>query len=171
MIMETRSLFLLVVVSDTHGHQRNTDVLDGDVWVHANDFSVIGFRKQIADCFTFFISCSRPHKIVVAGNQDILFQRALPTSQRLLAGLTLFQDFSILDNSLIIRDATSLRILQGWSFNIPHWSQLNKECNLILVSTLIYSYHSMPPYSINDSLMMASTKRCKQLRHAKMSIE
>jgi Icc-related predicted phosphoesterase len=62
-----------VCISDTHGKHRELDGLvpDGDVLVHAGDFTNTGETDQVQDLHDWL--CELPHrwKVVIAGNHDL----------------------------------------------------------------------------------------------------
>ena len=63
-----------VCISDTHGEDGCfEDVPEGDVLIHAGDFTYEGTPKQVSKFCTQLKSLSHPTKIVIAGNHDIPF--------------------------------------------------------------------------------------------------
>jgi len=65
-----------VCVSDTHAQtQRLTapNMPEGDVLIHAGDFSNVGMEKDIIDFNAWLKDMPYDHKIVIAGNHDVSF--------------------------------------------------------------------------------------------------
>eukprot|EP01063_Lacrimia_lanifica_P039136 TRINITY_DN851_c1_g2_i1.p1 TRINITY_DN851_c1_g2~~TRINITY_DN851_c1_g2_i1.p1 ORF type:complete len:349 (+),score=107.76 TRINITY_DN851_c1_g2_i1:52-1047(+) len=60
-----------VCVSDTHGLHRRVDVPDGDVLIHAGDFTNTGEREQVEDFVAWLAGLPHKTKVVVAGNHDV----------------------------------------------------------------------------------------------------
>lgn len=64
-----------VCLSDTHSH--HTDLIphlpDGDVLLHAGDFSNVGHESEIISFNDFLGKVQYKHKVVIAGNHDVPF--------------------------------------------------------------------------------------------------
>jgi predicted MPP superfamily phosphohydrolase len=61
-------------ISDTHSLNNPVHPIpDGDVLIHAGDFTMVGRTKEIREFNEFLTSLSHPHKVVIAGNHDIAF--------------------------------------------------------------------------------------------------
>lgn len=61
----------LVCISDTHGTHSRLSLPDGDILVHAGDFTVHGTTTELDDFAEWFSSRPHRHKVVVAGNHDL----------------------------------------------------------------------------------------------------
>ena len=61
----------IVAISDTHTHHMGVDVPNGDVLVHAGDFTYKGRREEIVEFLDWFLAFPHPHKVLIAGNHDI----------------------------------------------------------------------------------------------------
>eukprot|EP00947_MAST-08B_sp_MAST-8B-sp1_P005509 g5509.t1 len=65
-----------VCISDTHGMDGKMDpasIPDGDVLIHAGDFTNTGEKRQVLALSEFFAKLPHEHKIVIAGNHDVTF--------------------------------------------------------------------------------------------------
>lgn len=60
----------LVAISDTHGHHDSLTVPDGDVLIHAGDFTKHGTLAELDAFNTWLDTLPHTHKIVVAGNHE-----------------------------------------------------------------------------------------------------
>ena len=63
----------IVFISDTHGNYGDLEIPDGDVLVHAGDFSSRGHLWQVEEFLEWFTEFPHQHKIFIAGNHDITF--------------------------------------------------------------------------------------------------
>jgi len=62
----------IVCQSDTHSiHERGPLVPDGDVYVHAGDFTSTGTLQECQEFHDWVAKLPHKHKIVIAGNHDI----------------------------------------------------------------------------------------------------
>lgn len=66
----------LVLISDTHGKHRRVNIPDADILVHAGDFTMVGELDVVADFNRWLGELPYKHKIVIAGNHDLSFERA-----------------------------------------------------------------------------------------------
>lgn len=64
----------LVCVSDSHCQHRKIHVPDGDVFIHAGDFTCHGYETDVRDFAAWLRDLPHPHKIVIAGNHDVCFE-------------------------------------------------------------------------------------------------
>ena len=79
----------LVLLSDTHGLHRNVQVPDGDLLIHAGDFTNFSkSQSEIVDFNTWLGELPHRHKIVVPGNHEF-FLEADPSKRSLLSNATL----------------------------------------------------------------------------------
>ncbi|OQS01246.1 calcineurin-like phosphoesterase [Achlya hypogyna] len=61
----------VVCISDTHGRHDDLVVPDGDVLVHAGDFTKRGTHAQIAAFDDWLATLPHKHKLVIAGNHEL----------------------------------------------------------------------------------------------------
>lgn len=62
-----------VCISDTHCRTKALKIPEGDVLIHAGDFTNIGKPEEIQGFSEFLGSLPHPHKVVIAGNHDLTF--------------------------------------------------------------------------------------------------
>lgn len=63
-----------VCISDTHSLKDfKHPIPEGDVLIHAGDFTMVGKASEVKEFNDFITSQSHEHKIVIAGNHDIPF--------------------------------------------------------------------------------------------------
>ncbi len=82
----------LVLLSDTHGLHRKISVPDGDLLIHAGDFTNMGEVEQVRDFNEWLGKHPHAHKIVIAGNHDISFQKNAAEVEPLLANAVYLRD-------------------------------------------------------------------------------
>ena len=67
----------IVCIGDTHGLHRKVTVPERDLLIHAGDSMREGVSlEEIADFNDWLGGQPHPHKIVVGGNHDLLFEKA-----------------------------------------------------------------------------------------------
>jgi predicted phosphodiesterase len=86
----------LVIISDTHGkHRKLAPLPQGDVLIHAGDLMYNGGEiREIVDFSEWIGEQDFKHKIFVAGNHDLLFQRSPYTF--VFHGLTYLEDSGVI---------------------------------------------------------------------------
>lgn len=66
----------LVLISDTHGKHDQLGVLpEGDVLVHAGDWSMMGTRQAALEFIEWFAAQPHPYKALIAGNHDWIAEK------------------------------------------------------------------------------------------------
>lgn len=59
-----------VFISDTHNYHNHLDLPDGDILIHAGDFTLTGTLHEVLDFKDWFEKQEHPYKVVIAGNHD-----------------------------------------------------------------------------------------------------
>jgi predicted phosphohydrolase len=65
----------IVCVSDTHSRHDRIEVPPGDVLVHAGDSTMAGRVEEVVKFNHWLGGLPHPHKILIAGNHDWLFEK------------------------------------------------------------------------------------------------
>lgn len=61
----------IVLISDTHEqHEKLGSLPEGEVLIHAGDYTYVGRREAKKKFFDWFLSQPHPHKLYIAGNHD-----------------------------------------------------------------------------------------------------
>lgn len=127
----------IVAISDTHRQHRQltqADIPDGDVLIHAGDFTRHGDIHELEDFLDWFKDFPHEHKIFIAGNHDLCMKNhqneELPinpaTEERidnLLKEYWFDHDIIYLHNSGKTIDGVKFfgspysNTLPGWAFN------------------------------------------------------
>ena len=66
----------IVCISDTHSMHELVDVPEGDVLVHAGDFTSLGHLSEVQAFGVWFNAQPHKHKICIAGNHDHALEMA-----------------------------------------------------------------------------------------------
>lgn len=163
----------VVLLSDTHGHHDSIDIPDGDILIHAGDFSSHGSidEQELFDAFLGTLPHS--HKIVVAGNHDwslvgveypeLWFQHAI-----------YLQDDSVVIGGMKFYGSPWQPEFFDWAFNLPRGEALRERWDKIPDDTDVLITHG-PPYGVMDQVesgervgcsdLLDATARCKPKLH------
>ncbi len=111
----------IVCISDTHERLNKVDVPDGDVLIHAGDGTIEGTKLSILTWGRDLRALPHKHKIIIAGNHDILFQNDLAQAIDLLGGgIVYLEDSSVkLDGVTFYGSPWTPPFGTGWAFNGP----------------------------------------------------
>ena len=83
----------VICVADTHCHHWDILVPPGDLLIHAGDMTNTGSPEELADALRWFGKLPHPHKVLIAGNHDWLFQLDPEAARALVpAGVHYLQD-------------------------------------------------------------------------------
>jgi len=90
----------IVCISDSHNHHRELKVPDGELLIHAGDFTYFGKEEHVSDFNAWLGELPHPNKIVVAGNHESGLKRMLPKIP--ITNATLLNQSGVVVNGLKI---------------------------------------------------------------------
>jgi predicted phosphodiesterase len=157
-----------VCLSDTHTLTEELKVPDGDVLIHTGDWSWIGKENEVIDFNNFLGSLPHRHKIVIAGNHEVTFDKYryeplkaewknhlkkdynVDDMKKLLTNCTYLEDSSCEVYGYKIYGSPWTSQYDGrWAFYLPRDAELAAKWKLIPDDTDILLTH-MPPKGIMD---------------------
>lgn len=144
----------VVCISDTHGHHEKLTVPEGDILIHAGDFTNLGEVGEIARFGKWFEAQPHPHKIYIAGNHDWLFQEDQNLARSIMGRATYLQDSFTIINGLKIHGTPWTLPFYDWAFMKPD-EALEDEFSLIDSDVDILVTHG-PPLGILDGTSRGS---------------
>jgi predicted phosphohydrolase len=156
-----------VCVSDTHSHHAQLRPPDGDVLIHAGDFSYTGSMKEVQSFCDWLDKQPHKIKIVIAGNHDVTMQSAFYEKEyyrwhkerenhRAIQAL-MFQHCVYLEDSAVVIDGIKIwgspwqPWFLSWAFNLQRGRELLDKWSLIPNDTDVLVTHG-PPYGQGDRI-------------------
>jgi Icc-related predicted phosphoesterase len=151
----------IVCISDTHNKHRMMDIPNGDILIHAGDISSKGEKAQITDFIDWFISLPHKHKVFIAGNHDITFDKnknnginydwLIDILSNLPENIHYLENESIEIGGLKIFGSPITPWFHGeyWAFNKYRGNDIESVWNNIPVDVDILVTHG-PPFGILD---------------------
>ena len=147
-----------VCVSDTHGREMNGALPEGDVLLHAGDFSMTGRPKEVASFVAWLKRQPHRRKIVIAGNHDLTLDLAsYPQTHsrfghpeqfdaaaciRMLAeaeGVDYLCDSSVTVDGITVYGSPWQPAFGDWAFNLPRgepcrerWRQIPTGADVVM---------------------------------------
>jgi Icc-related predicted phosphoesterase len=155
----------IVCLSDTHSRHANMAVPDGDVLVHAGDFTKRGTLPEVAAFDAWLASLPHRHKIVVAGNHDFLFERQPSLARATLRSALYLEHEAAEVAGLRVFGSPWQPWFHDWAFNLRRgealrakWAEVPADLDLLIT-------HS-PPYGVLDRVWDGERVGCEDLRTA-----
>jgi predicted phosphohydrolase len=152
----------IVCLSDTHGLHRRLDVPDGDILLHAGDFSMGGRAHEIERFDRWLGTLPHAHKVVVAGNHDFLFEREPERARALLTNALYLQDGELTLAGLRIWGSPWQPWFHDWAFNLARGPALAAKWALIPDGTDVLVTHG-PPAAVLDRTVHGEDVGCRDL--------
>jgi len=139
----------IVNLSDTHGNHQSVKVPDGDILIHAGDFTLSGDDKDVISFNEWLGTLPHKYKVCIAGNHDLLLERHY-SSRELITNAIYLHDSSIVLDGISIYGTPYQVEFNDWAFGLPRGSlELKAKRDAIPPDTDIVVTHD-PPYLIGD---------------------
>lgn len=143
----------VVAISDTHGGHEALDVPPGDVLIHAGDFCRWGTdHDELVSFFGWLAAQPHAHKVVVAGNHDLLVERDLSAARALAAtldGVHLLHESGVSLDGVRFWGAPWTPEFFRWAFMLPRGAALRERWAKIPDGIDVLVTHG-PPYGHGD---------------------
>ncbi len=139
----------VVALADSHGFERELDVPDGDVLIHAGDLSARGTLPQLEAVRDWLVALPHEHKVVVAGNHDFAFERTPGPARALFSQVTYLEDSLVELAGLKIWGSPWQPWFYSWAFNLQRGEALDAKWKLIPEGVDVLVTHG-PPAGFGD---------------------
>jgi Icc-related predicted phosphoesterase len=155
----------IVLISDTHNQHNKMNIPDGDILIHAGDFTSQGKIYEITAFNKWLESLTHKHKIIIAGNHDLLFENQPSLAESLITNAIYLNDSGItLENLKFWGSPVSPRFYD-WAFNKDRGEAIKRHWDLIPDGIDILITHC-PPYGILDKNNEGEHVGCEELSKA-----
>ena len=128
-----------VCTSDTHTLHERVPIPDGDVFIHAGDFTSCGELTDIARFNAFLGKLPHKHKIVIAGNHDFAFERQPTLARSILTNCLYLQDSETIIDGVRIYGSPWQPWFNDWAFNLQRgpeikakWDQIPDDVQILV---------------------------------------
>lgn len=141
----------IVCISDTHTKHKEVILPKGDLLIHAGDVSWVGSEPQLIDFFKWFDNQDFKHKIFIAGNHDLMFERNPTQAQSLIPKSIIYlEESSVTIEGIKIYGTPITPYFFNWAFNRYPGQDIEQHTRKIPNDTDILISHG-PPYGILDA--------------------
>jgi len=132
-------------------HYELRGIPDGDVIIHAGDFTNRGGIGEIASFAKWYGELPHSHKILIAGNHDLCMESDSYTGESILkdAGVDYLRDSGIQVGDVLIWGTPWQPYFHNWAFNVRTESEMNNYWSLIPDDADVVVCHG-PCNDIND---------------------
>ena len=158
----------IVAISDTHTFEDRINVPDGDVLIHAGDFTITGSFEEVKQFALWLEKQPHKHKIVVAGNHDWLFEKDLNLARSLIHGIGrayYLQDGEVQIEGIRFYGAPWQPRFGDWAFNVNRGRAIRQKWDLIKPCDVLITHG--PPWGVLDTVLPNSKHLgCEELGEA-----
>ena len=128
----------IVCLSDSHGFHNAITVPDGDLLIHAGDFTMMGRPREVADFRDWMASLPHSEKVVICGNHEKGIEGLTPTEirRRLGDSMTYVHGDSFLDG--MGWGGPWQPWFMDWAFNVrrgklaPYWDRIPDDVRILV---------------------------------------
>lgn len=133
----------IVCISDSHliHDEMAVPIPDGDLLIHAGDFTFNGTLDQVRRGLDWFSKYPHPRKIAIAGNHDWFFQKAPGFVSVLLRDhpeITYLQDSEVMIDNIRIWGSPWTPEFMNWAFNVKRgelwrkWEKIPETVDIVV---------------------------------------
>lgn len=155
----------IVCLSDTHNLQDHIHVPEGDLLLHAGDFTRRGTEPEVAPFLDWLAAQPHRHKVLVAGNHDFLFEREPARARALVRGAVYLEDTGVEIEGLRIWGSPWQPWFHDWAFNLRRGAPLREKWDRIPPDTDVLVTHG-PPFGLFDRTDTGEDAGCADLLEA-----
>jgi Icc-related predicted phosphoesterase len=166
----------IICISDTHTFHSHLDIPDGDVLIHAGDFSFHGEEGEVRHFAAWLHSLPHKHKIVIAGNHDVSFEREPEKAREWLGdSCTYLQNSGVtIDGIKIWGSPYHPWFTDKWAFGIKepedrekNWKQIPKDTDILVTHAPPYGIFDQNPTGLHlgDMELLAAVTRIQPRAH------
>ena len=153
----------IVFISDTHNRHQDIEIPDGDLIIHAGDFSGRGHEYEVLSFFSWFSALPHKYKVFIAGNHDFMAERDPISFQKLIPdNLVYLNDSMVTIEGIRIWGSPITPWFHDWAFNRKRGAQIMWHWNLIPENIDILVTHG-PPQGILDKTARGNEAGCEDL--------
>lgn len=143
----------LICISDTHGRHRKLDLPEGDILIHAGDFTSHGTENNVRDFADWLDDQDYKDKIVIAGNHDKYCYEFPKETEIMFDRENLYylrDDAWYNEYNRYIYGSPYSSYFLNWFFNIPPGEEFKKWQELpdCLNSQILITHG--PPHGVRD---------------------
>ena len=128
----------LVLISDTHEQHESISVPDGDVLIHAGDFTYSGEASAAEEFNDWLGRLPHQHKILICGNHELTFEHDWNTYAPLITNATLLNNSGTEIDGLKFWGSPITPRFLIWAFMMDepelsqHWQKIPADTDILI---------------------------------------
>lgn len=143
----------IILISDTHSQHGSFKLPEGDMVIHAGDFSKRGREEEVREFLDWYAALPHPHKVLIAGNHDFLAEREPEKFRGMLPeNIHYLEDEEVVIEGIRIWGSPITPWFYDWAFNRHRGPDIARHWDPIPLNTDILVTHG-PPYGILDKVI------------------
>jgi Icc-related predicted phosphoesterase len=144
-----RNSLVLVLISDTHELHREVDIPNGDILIHAGDFTMFGKSQRAIEDFNAWLGeLPHRHKIVICGNHEYAFDENPQYYRQLTNAVVLVNEPVVIEGAKFWGSAFSMLDESGPARSRE--AERRRIYEAIPLDTDVVITHG-PPYGVLDT--------------------
>lgn len=163
----------VVCISDTHSKHRGLVLPDGDLLIHAGDFTMRGYQYEVTGFFDWFADQPFGRKVCIAGNHDWHMEKGVTQAE-----LDSIRDRKIdyLHDSEVVIDGVKIwgspyqPEFFDWAFNVQrgreiqkHWDLIPRDVDIVVTHGPVLGHHdTVVDYTDPSETVNVGCKNLKQ---------
>ncbi|RRA50332.1 metallophosphatase domain-containing protein [Acidipila sp. EB88] len=153
----------LVCIGDTHGFHRSLVLPAGDILIHSGDFDGQSV-EQVDDFNDWLESLPYRHKLVIAGNHDLLFDRKPKVARAHLTAAVYLQDSGIRIEGLNFWGSPVNSVMgEEWAFSAERGAKIRKHWDRIPADADVLITHEAPYGTLDKQDILGRHRGCQNL--------
>ena len=164
----------LVHLSDTHELHRYVKVPDGDVLIHAGDFTNISSITAINDFNDWLGDLPHAYKIVIAGNHDSKFESRPSIAKDMITNAIYLKDNSVEIEGIKFYGSPYTPVFMEWAFNATEnqrkiiWDKIPDDTDVLITHGPPKMIMDVDPWGnhVGCGYLMARVKKIKPKVHS-----
>jgi 3',5'-cyclic AMP phosphodiesterase CpdA len=153
----------VVLISDTHNQHDGLELPDGDLLIHAGDFSGRGLQSEVLSFLNWFGKQRHRHKVLIAGNHDFLAEKNPALFESFVPeGVIYLNDSGCEIEGFKIWGSPVQPWFYDWAFNRQRGAEIAQHWALIPEDTDILITHG-PAHGILDKVENGPHVGCEEL--------
>jgi predicted phosphohydrolase len=162
----------IVCISDTHGLHRRLSLPDGDILIHAGDFMMHGRTVEEIDDFNDWLGgLPHRHRIVIAGNHDLLFESSPEEARAHLTNATYLENSGTTVDGIRLWGCPITPVLSHMAFAVERGGASRKYWDRIPSGTDILITHGPPFGTLDKDEVWGAHMGCQELTRAIIRIK
>jgi Icc-related predicted phosphoesterase len=146
----------IVALSDTHGRHERVDVPDGDVLLYGGDFGHLHSLDGVRRLNDWLNGLAHPHKFVVAGNCDAIWESRREEAEEVLSAAEYLQDTLVVVDGVRIWGSPWQPVFLDMAFNVERGEPLARKWEAMPDDIDVLVTHG-PPRGILDRTSRGQT--------------